>query len=157
MIGDGHELSKFRVIAAALLTPLIPALLLVCLPSLLLSSTSRRYDQPEIVFFSLLFSYGGLLLIGLPLVLFLRRLGFLSIPMVVFGGAGLSVIVWYFVQFGLSYLLDSNFSFSISWLGFIWSALLAVSIALPFCLIVGIPWRRIPILSLNRDAKKEHY
>lgn len=92
-----------------------------------------------IVVMGMLNSYVGMLVLGLPLFRLLQRIGWLSLPTLTFSGGLAGVVIFYLF---IKLLTWSSTSTPFDWLQLIWGAAFGVSVALLFCLIAGVPFRR---------------
>jgi len=70
---------------------------------------------------------------------------------VVIAGALIGVIVFYAFGFIFSIMMDSSKNEMPTIADLVWGTSLGVSIAFPFCLIAGIPWRASRGGVENRD------
>ena len=97
----------------------------------------------SLVAFALVAGYAGYFAIGVPLIHFLRRMGWLSLPTLVFSGAAAGIAVLAGVGKLLGILLGSSGSFDLSYvLSYVsWGAGLGFAVALLFSLIAGIPFK----------------
>lgn len=128
-----------RTKLAYILAPIFPALYMLAIPYLSGSSYTGRHDILLVLLFSLSVSYLSCLLLGFPLVKFLRKRNSLSLVNVVVGGVLLGMLVYYVFGYGFTALLDSSME-SVSLIQVLaWGAALGALVALPFSLIAGFP------------------
>lgn len=133
-------ISKNRLILAYLLAPLIPTIIVVLLDEIF------RHDKAGsatllIALFSLPLSYLACLLGGSLLVYILNKMKALCLGYMLLGGFILGAVAWYFIGYLIAFLLESDRDLVPALLDIIGGGLLGVSVALPFGIIAGIPWR----------------
>lgn len=126
------KISKNRYTFAAVISPLIPAVIAL---APMLGGENPQFEMLAVAL-ALLTSYLGLFVIGLPLVFLLERIGWLNLPVLSITGAlaGIGVLAL-FLQ-GLGAILES--SAPINTIQILWGAGLGFSAALSFGLISGI-------------------
>lgn len=126
---------------AVLIAPATPALVLIGFGLVKGELFSRWFVL--MVAFALVAGYAGYFAIGVPLIHFLRRMGWLSLPTLVFSGAAAGIAVLAGVGKLLGILLGSSGSFDLSYvLSYVsWGAGLGFAVALLFSLIAGIPFK----------------
>lgn len=131
---------KNRIIAAYLFAPLTPTLYIVAL-NLFGDSVSSMKAAIFMSMFSLPLSYMSCV-ICVPIILYLlRKSNLLSLWIMVACGFVMGIIFWYLIGFLITDLLDSKNDYVPSLLGVFWGGVFGVSVALPFGLIAGIPWK----------------
>lgn len=135
-------MTKRRYQLAAVIAPAAPTLLLIGFGLVKGELFSRWFVL--MVAFALVAGYAGYFAIGVPLIQFLRRMGWLSLPTLVFSGAAAGIAVLGGVGKLLGILLGSSGSFDLSYvLSYVsWGAGLGFAVALLFSLIAGIPFSR---------------
>lgn len=125
-----------RFLLAVGIAPLTPIVAIVLLLVLTTDESTTSYWIPIIVSFGLPTSYLGTCVVGLPLVIFLKRGGRLNLVSMSIAGAvsggGLSACFSYF----LSLLLGSPLRFDITLAT--WGAGLGIMVAITFGLLAGI-------------------
>ena len=89
--------------------------------------------------FALVFSYAGFLILGLPVLMLLTRLGILNLAAVLFCGAVLGVLVFLLFLLTLGAVLESSSPFHP--LAYVWGAALGFAVALCYGLLARLPWR----------------
>ena len=131
--------SRFRLAVAV--APMAPTALIV-VASLLLPYGFGN-GLPFAILFSVLTSYLGFFLVGLPLVHLLKRKGYLNFGTLAIAGivAGVIVFAGFSVLFRL--MLDSRVSYGV--LGAAWGAGFGLLVAIAFGLVAGLS------SSLNRN------
>lgn len=134
-------LNDSRFALACGISPLIPTLLLVGLPRVLAPSVPD-YSAPFIIMFSLPISYGAFVCIGLPALTFLHRLKLLTFPALALGAALSGIVVEYLSLIAVGAFLGLRRPVSASLGDLAWGAGLALSVAVPFSLIAGVPFHR---------------
>ena len=137
------SMTKRRYQLAAVIAPAAPTLVLIGFA--LANGDSYSPWLVLIVAFALIVGYAGFFAVGVPLIHFLRRMGWLSLPTLVFSGAAAGIAVLGGVGKLLGILLGSSGSFDLSYvLSYVsWGAGLGFAVALLFSLIAGIPIGRV--------------
>ena len=135
------SMTKRRYQLAAVIAPAAPTLVLIGFA--LANGDSYSPWLVLIVAFALIVGYAGFFAVGVPLIHFLRRMGWLSLPTLVFSGAAAGIAVLGGVGKLLGILLGSSGSFDLSYvLSYVsWGAGLGFAVALLFSLIAGIPFK----------------
>ena len=97
------------------------------------------------VTFALVAGYVGYFVVGIPLIYFLRRMGWLTLPILVFSGTAAGIVILGGVGKLLGILLGSSGPFDLSYIlsYVLWGGMLGFVVALLFSLIAGIPVRAI--------------
>jgi hypothetical protein len=131
------EGSRFKLAVA--ISPLVPALIVVLGPALLLPGSSYGNALPLLLFFSIGTSYLGLFVIGLPVILLLRRLALLNLGTLALVGAVGGIVAFAAFSAVLTRLLQSSGSFGPPSVA--WGAGLGLAVALSFGAIAGITSR----------------
>ena len=137
------SMTKRRYQLAAVIAPAAPTLVLIGFSLANGESYSPWFGL--IVAFALIVGYAGFFAVGVPLIHFLRRMGWFSLPILVVSGGLAGIIV--FGAFGkfLGILLGSSAPFDLSDVLFyvFWGAGLGFAVALLFSVIAGIPTRAV--------------
>ncbi|WP_308366717.1 MULTISPECIES: hypothetical protein [unclassified Microbulbifer] len=123
-----------RIILAFVFAPLVPTIYFLGF----MEPVGKNVILMLLVY-SICFSYLPTLLLGLPLVSYLRKVHRLNLVNVVAIGAAGGMIVFYVFGFVFSAMLDSSKSVTPAISELIWGAILGMSVAIPFSLIAGIP------------------
>ena len=136
-------MTKRRYRLAGVIAPAAPALVLIGFA--LANGESYSPWFVFIVAFALIVGYAGFFAVGVPLIHFLRRMGWFSLPILVVSGGLAGIIV--FGVFGkfLGILLGSSAPFNLSHVLFyvFWGAGIGFAVALLFSVIAGIPTRAV--------------
>ena len=126
-----------RFIAASIVTPWLPAI------GITIAGFKSESPHWNLLIFGFITvaSYFGLFAFGFPVIHFLRRVGWLNLPLLVFSGAAIGIVVFSLAMAFLGFLLGSSSPFWSADL--LWGAALGSSVALCFGLIAGITrWSR---------------
>ena len=125
---------KKHVLLASTIAPCAPAILLN-----IAGLASSSFTNYLITGFALVFSYAGFLMLGLPTLMVLTRMGVLNLATVLVSGAVLGVLVFYLFWLTLGVLLESSAPFNS--LAYLSGAALGFSVALCYGLLARLPWR----------------
>lgn len=133
------DFSVFRFGVACLLAPAVPSVLFVILHFFTGDSSIGRYDLKYIILFSLPISYLAFLFLGLPVVWYLNKVGYLSIITLSLASIILGIGVLYLFGFMVSGLLGSTKSMIPSFIELLIGTSLGLLISSAFGFIMGIP------------------
>lgn len=125
-------MSANRTLAAVLFAPLvIPGYFLVLMDSA--GGQQSAIDTLVVIYPVTIFSYLGTIGLGLPAVLFLKRIGHLSLPKLAIMGALTGLVVWFAATRFFTWISNSYFIFSV--IDTVWGAVLGFTIAALFGII----------------------
>lgn len=125
-------MTETRFTVAAVTSPLVPAGIAL---APMLQAESSQYNMLAVAL-ALLTSYLGVIVIGLPLVHLLKRIGWLNLPALAITGALAGIGVFALFLQGLGAMLESSAPLNL--IQILWGAGLGLSAALSFGLIAGI-------------------
>ena len=130
-------MTEDRFKLAAAISPLVPALLVVVVPTLLTHGQVYGNALPLAIFFSVVTSYLGILVV-LPFLIFLKKRGqltFISLSAMGITG-GIILFGGFLYVFALMLGTQEYYNYDLRYA--IWGALLGLAVAIPFGLIADI-------------------
>jgi hypothetical protein len=130
-------MTEDRFKLAAVIAPLVPAIIVVFVPMILTHDQVFGNALPLAVFFIVVTSYLGLFA-ALPLIIFLKRRGRLTfISLSALGVTG-GVVLFGGFHYVFALMLGTQEYYTYDIRDAIWGALLSLAVAIPFGLIAGI-------------------
>lgn len=127
-------MTKKRLVLAFIFAPLVPTIYFLGF-----MAPAGENVAMMLLVFSIGFSYIPTLLLGLPLVSYLRKTQRLNLVNVVAVGAIGGMIAFYVFGLVFSAMLVSSKGITPAISDLVWGAIFGVSVAVPFSLIAGIP------------------
>ena len=129
--------SETRFNLAAATAPLVPAFLVVVVPTILTGGTAYGNAWFLAILFSVVTSYVGLLVV-LPFIVYLRRNGRLTFVMLSVAGVAGGMVLFAGFLYVFAFMLGTQGYYDYDLQDAIWGALLGLTVAVPFGLIAGI-------------------